>query len=44
MDMQKAWSICGEIVAREAFRSQLDAYARRRDNWMSELECALQFG
>ena len=26
MDMQKAWSICGEIVAREAFRSQLDAY------------------
>jgi len=28
MDMQKAWSICGEIVAREAFRSQLDA--RRR--------------
>ena len=32
MDMQKAWSICGEIVAREAFRSQLDAYVDAHDD------------
>ena len=45
MDMQKAWSICGEIVAREAFRSQLDAYVDAHcgefDNSdENKLECA----